>query len=90
MDIKWTDTDPETGEKRYLFAERFGGFWKFRVRTHRRGDSKRISATREIWEVVLDNLERRYQRREGVSEIDVKQVRDIIRELKDAPKHGDE
>ncbi|MFL5327995.1 MAG: hypothetical protein ACJ8C4_03715 [Gemmataceae bacterium] len=90
MEIKWTDTDPATGEKRYIFAERFGGFWKFRARTHRRGDSKRISATREIWEVVLDNLERRYQRREGVSDLDVQQVRDIIRELKDTPTPGDE
>jgi len=90
MEIRWTDNDPETGERRYLFAERFGGFWKFRVRSHRRGDSKRISATRDMWEVVLDNLERRYRRREGVHEEDVKQVQDIIAGLKEPPAIGDD
>ncbi len=86
MDINWTDTDPETGAKRWVYAERFGGFWKFRVRHHRRGDSKRISATRDMWEVVLENLERRYRRREGVDDEDVEQVKTILAQLKDAPK----
>jgi hypothetical protein len=90
MEIKWTDNDPETGEKRYLFAERFGGYWKFRMRTHRRGESKRVSATRDMWEVVLDMLERRYRRREGVHEEDVKQVQDIIAGLKEPPTIGDD
>lgn len=90
MELKWTDTDPETGEKRYIFAERFGGFWKFRARTHRRGESKRVYATREMWEEVLDTLERRYRRREGVSDEDLKQVRDIIAGLKEKPAVGDE
>ena len=83
MDINWTDTDPETGAKRYIYAERFGGFWKFRMRTHRRGESKRISATREMWEVILENLERRFRRREGVDDDDVNQVKTILAELKD-------
>ena len=85
MDMKWTETDPATGKKRIVFAERFGGYWKFRMRSHRRGDSKRIPATRAMWEEVLDTLERRYRRREGVSEVDLEQVRTILTELKEAP-----
>ena len=90
MEIKWTDNDPDSGEKRYFFAERFGGFWKFKMRAHRRGESKRVPATRDMWDTVLDMLERRYQRRDGVSEIDVQQVREIIAGLKESPNIGDE
>jgi hypothetical protein len=85
MDIQWTDTDPETGAKLYYKAERFAGFWKFRVREHRRGESKRVAATRAMWDEVLDALERRYRRREGVSDADVEQVRRIIAELREPP-----
>lgn len=78
MEIQWTEPDPETGGKLFYKAQRFGGFWKFRVRTHQRGDSKRVSATRDMWEVVLENLERRYRRREGVDDADLAQVREIL------------
>ena len=43
-----------------------------------------------MWEEVLDTLERRYRRREGVSDEDLKQVRDIIAGLKEAPAVEDE
>jgi hypothetical protein len=83
MDIKWTDTDPETGDRRYLRAERFGGFWKFHYRSERRGIWARLyPPTAEMWEIVLDALERRYRRREGVSEEDVQQVQDILKDLR--------
>jgi len=85
MDIQWTETDPATGARLYYKAERFAGFWKFRVREHRRGESKRVTATRVMWEEVLDALERRYRRREGVSDADVEQVRRIIAELREPP-----
>ena len=89
MDIKWTDADPETGEKRYLKAERFAGFWKFHYRSERRGIWTRLHPpTIEMWEVVLDALERRYRRREGVSEEDVNQVKNILKDLR--RKHHDE
>lgn len=82
MDIKWTDTDPETGARRYVKADRFAGFWKFHYRTERRGVWARLHPpTQEMWETVLDALERRYRRREGVSEADVDQVKDILRDL---------
>src|SRR5438874_2162381 len=88
MEIKWTDTDPKTGERRFLKAERFGGKWTFRHKYQRRGDWERgPHPTIAIWEVVLDALERRYQRREGVSDADVRQVVRIIAELK--RKYGD-
>jgi hypothetical protein len=89
MDIKWTDTDPESGARRYVKADRFAGFWKFHYRSERRGVWTRLHPpTEEMWEIVLDALERRYRRREGVSEADVDQVKNILRDLR--RKHGDE
>ena len=38
MEIKWHDIDPETGQRRYLCAERFAGKWSFRWKLQRRGD----------------------------------------------------
>ena len=40
MQIKWTDTDPETGKRRFLCAERFAGVWSFRWKLQRRGESR--------------------------------------------------
>jgi hypothetical protein len=83
MDIKWNDRDPDSGERRFIRAERFGGFWKFHYRRARRGIWTRLHPpTIEMWEEVLDALERRLPRREGVTEVDVKQVRQIIAGLR--------
>jgi len=88
MEIKWNDTDPESGERRFIRAERFGGFWKFHYRRTRRGEWTRLHPpTIEMWETVLDALERRIPRREGVTEVDVKQVKTILKDLK--AKHGE-
>jgi len=38
MEIKWTDADPETGQRRFLCAERFAGSWSFRYKFQRRGE----------------------------------------------------
>lgn len=86
MDIQWTDVDPDSGGKLFYKAERFGHKWKFRVRTHQRGDSEPITPTREMWEVLLENLERRYRRREGVDDDDLNQVRRILAELPEHPQ----
>jgi hypothetical protein len=87
MEIKWTDADPETGTRRFIKADRFAGFWTFRYRVKRRGEWTRLHpATVDMWEVVLDALQRRYQRREGVSDDDLKQVQRILSELR--AKHG--
>jgi hypothetical protein len=83
VQIKWTDTDPETGERRFLCAERFAREWSFKWKLQRRGPWTRgLEPTLETWEIVLDNLQRRYRRREGVSDEDVEQVERIIAEWK--------
>jgi hypothetical protein len=80
MQIKWTDIDPETSQRRFLCAERFAGKWSFRFKFQRRGDWTRgLEPTRAMWEHVLDGLQRRYRRREGVDDEDLKQVEQILK-----------
>lgn len=82
MEIKWNDTDPATGKRRFLCAEKFAGVWRFQWKLQRRGDWTRgLEPTREMWEHVLDSLQRRYRRAEGVSDADVEQVERIVAEL---------
>jgi len=82
MEIKWHDTDPDTGERRYLCAERFAGVWAFKWKLKRRGEwTKNLPPTRPMWEHVLDCLERRYWRREGVQQEDIDQVKKILSEV---------
>jgi hypothetical protein len=82
MQIKWTDTDPETGKRRFLSADRFAGEWSFRWKLQRRGEwTCGLQPTIAMWEIVLDALKRRYRRREGVSDADVEQVERILAEL---------
>lgn len=82
MEIKWKDTDPETGERRYLRAERFAGKWRFFSRDQRRDVRwEPLEPTRAMWEFVLEALERRYRRREGVDDEDLAQVRKILKAL---------
>ena len=82
MDIEWTDTDPATGEKRFVCAEKFARKWRFKVRYRRRTEWDRTApVTRDMWETLLDALERRYPRREGVMDEDLAAVRKIIKEL---------
>jgi len=79
LEIKWHDIDPETGERRYLCAERFARVWRFRWKLQRRGEWNRwLEPTREMWEHVLDSLKRRYRRREGVEDADIEQVERIL------------
>jgi hypothetical protein len=83
MDIKWTDTDPRTGQRRYLCAERFAGKWTFWYKHQRRGEwTHRMRPGVETWELILDALQRRYRRREGVSDEDIRQVQEILARLR--------
>ena len=83
MEIKWHDVDPESGERRYLCAERFAGVWSFRWTLQRRGEWTRgLKPTLAMWEHVLDSLKRRYRRREGVDDDDIAQVERIVREVR--------
>jgi hypothetical protein len=86
VEVQWTDTDPDTGERRFVAAEKFARKWSFKVRHKRREDwSRRIRLTREVWETLLESLERRYRRREGVKEEDLVDVRKILAEWVDPP-----
>jgi hypothetical protein len=91
MQIKWTDTDPDTGKRRYLSADRFAGEWTFRWKLQRRGEWTRgLKPTIAMWEIVLDALKRRYRRREGVTDADVEQVDRILAAAKNKARLRDE
>jgi hypothetical protein len=82
IEIKWTDTDPETGGRRFLSADKFAGQWRFCWKLHRRESWTRgLQPTLAMWEHVLDSLKRRYRRREGVSDEDVAKVEQIVKDL---------
>jgi hypothetical protein len=76
VEIQWTDVCPDTGEKRFVVAERFARGWTFKVRFKRREDWRHNPpVTRAMWEELLDAVERRLPRREGVTEGDVGYIR---------------
>src|SRR5262249_60216373 len=59
LEIKWNDTDPETGERRFLRADKFAGTWRFCYRKQRRDVQWRpLQPTRLMWEHILDSLKR--------------------------------
>ncbi len=87
MAIEWTDTDPDTGEKRYVTVEKFARKWHFKTRFRRRTEwEKTETPSRDMWETLLDALERRYVRREGVTDEDLAAVRKILKAYKDPPR----
>jgi hypothetical protein len=82
MEIEWTDRDPDSGTKRTVRAARFARKWTFRVQFRRYENWQPVPApSRDMWETLLDALERRAQRREGVTDDDLKQVRAVIAAL---------
>ena len=82
MEIKWTDVDPDSGQRRFVCAERFAREWRFKWKLQRRGEwTPGLTATPAMWDRVLDALKRRYRRREGVTDKDVDQVERIIKDL---------
>ena len=86
MEIKWDDTDPGTGKRRFVKAERFAGRWTFYCRKERRGVWEQwIEPTRDMWEDLLEALERRLSRREAIELGDVEMVKRLLAEWKDAP-----
>jgi hypothetical protein len=84
IEIKWTDSHPETGQRRFLRALKWAGEWSFAYRLQKRDVSwRRLTPTRAMWEHVLDSLRRRLQRREGVSDEDVKEVERLLRQWRE-------
>jgi hypothetical protein len=91
MEIKWTDIDPSTGERCWVRAERFSREWRFTYRSRRRGIwAPGPPPTRAMWEHVLDALERRNRRREGVTEADLAQVKGFLGALTKPEPNGEE
>src|SRR5947208_3657003 len=63
IEIKWTDTDPETGQRRFLSAEKWAGEWSFKWKRQRRGNgTKGLETTRAMWEHVVESPRPPYQR----------------------------
>ena len=86
MEIEWTDADPATGGRRYVCAVKFARKWAFKVRLHRRAPwEKDAPVTRDMWETLLEAMERRYRRREGVSDEDLAVVRKALADHRETP-----
>lgn len=82
VEVQWTD-----GDRRVVRASRFAGKWRFQYRLHRRDDwAELTSPTGDDWAELLDSLERRYPRREGVTDADLAAVRKVIAELRPMPE----
>ncbi len=75
VEVQWTEADPDTGDKRFVCVDRFARQWRFRVRDRRREPWAEVRPTPEMWAELLDALERRLPRKEGVTEADVAFVR---------------
>ncbi len=83
VEVQWTESDAETGARRVVRASRFAGKWRFQFRLHRRDDwSELVTPTADDWGELLDSLERRFTRREGVTDADLAAVRKIIAGLR--------
>lgn len=78
VEVQWTDTDPETGQRRFVSADWFARKWRFRTRARRRENWEIVSPSRAMWAELLDGLERRLQRGDGVTEADVAAVRAMV------------
>ena len=75
--IGWTERDAD-GVQWKVEASRNRNEWTFVRRAHRRDDWEKIDRPSvESWEMLLDNLERKYQRRRCAWR-DVEQVRDHL------------
>ena len=87
VEVQWTVANPDGG-RRVVRASRFAGKWRFQFRLHRRDDwSELVSPSGDDWAELLDSLERRYTRREGVTDADLAAVRKVIAELPEPPRY---
>lgn len=86
IEVQWTEISPDSGERRFVSVSKHGKRWAFYVRARRRENwLVPDEVTRDMWETLLDALERRYRRREGVTEADLASVRRVLSEWKDPP-----
>jgi hypothetical protein len=80
VEVKWDDSDPNTGQRRYFSAVKFGGVWQFRVRYQRRNVEWQPwrRPTLDMWEILLDTLERRASRNRDVGPEEIDAVRRVL------------
>lgn len=91
VEIQWNDRDPASGEKRFVSVERFAGKWTFHMRFRRRENWQKVEVpSRAMWEELLDALERRLPRREGVTDADLLHVRSQLGKLPKPDVEGEE
>jgi len=87
MEIEWTQTDPRTGERCFVRARKFARRWQFATRPRRRTNWQTVThATREMWETLLEALERRSVRPEGVTDDDLAAVRTLLSRYRPPPE----
>jgi len=86
VDIQWTDTCPATRKKRFVTVERFARVWYFKMRYARRENWIPVAVPdADMLETLLEVLDRREQRGEGVTEVDLKNLRQRLAECKPKP-----
>ncbi len=86
VDIQWTDSCPETGKKRFVTVERFAKVWYFKMRYARRENWMPVAEPdAAMLETLLEVLDRREQRGEGVMEVDLKNLRHRLSLCKPKP-----
>jgi hypothetical protein len=87
VDVQWTDTCPHTGRKRFVVGERFAGAWTFTYRYARREDWMVLAEPgAEVFETLLEVLDRRQQRGDAVTDADMKYVRKRLAACKAKPQ----
>ena len=67
IEIQWTDTDPETGQRRYLRAERFAKVWQFQCKLKRRGEWTALpDISPALVDAVIASEDHRFRSHAGV------------------------
>jgi len=85
VEIQWTEDLPD-GTSRIVRVERFARGWNFAVRSGRRTPWEvPATITVAMWEDLLEALERRIQRSEGVTEADIAGVRKELGKARSRP-----
>ena len=82
VEIQWQDVNEHDGEKRFVRVDRFAGRWRFQIRARRREDWQDTTPDGSMLETLLEALDRRCQRGDGVDEEDVNQIRRQIERMR--------
>jgi len=79
VEIQWTERDDTSGARTFIRVRRFARVWQFQQRRARRELWQAIAVpTVAMLEDLLEALERRLPRREGVTAEDTAQVKSLL------------